>query len=72
MAATGGPQMETRMGRVQDKVAIVTGGASGVGRADAILLARELLRDPYWPLYAASALGAAIDYWPPQYLRAKR
>jgi 3(or 17)beta-hydroxysteroid dehydrogenase len=41
MAATGGPQMETRMGRVQDKVAIVTGGASGVGRADAILLARE-------------------------------
>ena len=29
------------MGRVQDKVAIVTGGASGVGRADAILLARE-------------------------------
>ncbi len=29
------------MGRVQDKVAIITGGASGVGRADAILLARE-------------------------------
>ena len=29
------------MGRVQDKVAIVTGGASGVGKADAILLARE-------------------------------
>ncbi|HUS25036.1 MAG TPA: glucose 1-dehydrogenase [Candidatus Binatia bacterium] len=29
------------MGRVQDKVAIVTGGASGVGRADALLLARE-------------------------------
>ena len=29
------------MGRVQDKVAIVTGGASGVGREDALLLARE-------------------------------
>lgn len=29
------------MGRVQDKVVIVTGGASGVGKADAILLARE-------------------------------
>jgi 3(or 17)beta-hydroxysteroid dehydrogenase len=31
----------SRMGRVQDKVAVVTGGASGVGKADAILLARE-------------------------------
>ena len=29
------------MGRVQDKVAIVTGAASGVGKEDAILLARE-------------------------------
>lgn len=29
------------MGRVQDKVAIITGGASGVGREDALLLARE-------------------------------
>ncbi|HUP92334.1 MAG TPA: glucose 1-dehydrogenase [Solimonas sp.] len=29
------------MGRVQNKVAIVTGAASGVGKADAILLARE-------------------------------
>ncbi|WP_077037671.1 glucose 1-dehydrogenase [Pelomonas sp. KK5] len=33
--------MSNRQGRVQDKVAIVTGGASGVGREDAILLARE-------------------------------
>ena len=39
------------------------------GRADLVLLARELLRDPYWPLHAARQLGAAPT-WPPQYLRA--
>jgi 2,4-dienoyl-CoA reductase-like NADH-dependent reductase (Old Yellow Enzyme family) len=39
------------------------------GRADCVLLARELLRDPYWPLRAARDLGAVID-WPAQYLRA--
>ena len=33
-------------------------------------LAREELRDPHFPLHAAAALGAQID-WPPQYLRAK-
>jgi 2,4-dienoyl-CoA reductase-like NADH-dependent reductase (Old Yellow Enzyme family) len=38
-------------------------------QADLVLLAREFLRDPYWPLHAAAALGAAIA-WPPQYLRA--
>ena len=42
------------------------------GRADAVLLARELLRDPYWPLHAAQTLGADIDYWPAQYARARR
>ena len=40
------------------------------GRADVVLMARELLRDPYWPLHAAKTLGAEID-WPAQYLRAK-
>lgn len=39
------------------------------GRADLVFLARELLRDPYWPHYAARALGAATD-WPDQYARA--
>lgn len=40
------------------------------GKADAVLLARELLRDPYWPLHAARLLKADVD-WPKQYLRAK-
>jgi 2,4-dienoyl-CoA reductase-like NADH-dependent reductase (Old Yellow Enzyme family) len=40
------------------------------GQADAVLLARELLRDPYWPLHAAKELGAEIA-WPKQYVRAK-
>ena len=39
------------------------------GRADCVLLARELLRDPYWPLRAARELGHHVP-WPPQYLRA--
>src|SRR5205085_4591007 len=39
------------------------------GQADAILIARELLRDPYWPLRAAKELGQTIS-WPVQYLRA--
>jgi 2,4-dienoyl-CoA reductase-like NADH-dependent reductase (Old Yellow Enzyme family) len=39
------------------------------GEADLVLLGRELLRDPYWPLHAAAALGEAVS-WPPQYLRA--
>jgi 2,4-dienoyl-CoA reductase-like NADH-dependent reductase (Old Yellow Enzyme family) len=41
------------------------------GSADVVLLARELLRQPYWPLLAAAQLHAEIDYWPKQYLRAK-
>jgi 2,4-dienoyl-CoA reductase-like NADH-dependent reductase (Old Yellow Enzyme family) len=41
------------------------------GRADLVLLGREYLRDPYWPLRAARALGrAAALPPPPQYLRA--
>lgn len=40
-------------------------------RADAVLLGRESLRDPHWVMRAAVALGAQIDYWPPQYRRAK-
>lgn len=40
------------------------------GEADAISMARELLRDPYFPMHAAKELGADIS-WPSQYLRAK-
>ena len=40
------------------------------GKADLVLLARQMLRDPYWPLHAAQTLGASID-WPLQYGRAR-
>ncbi|MGI4822922.1 MAG: NADH:flavin oxidoreductase/NADH oxidase [Janthinobacterium lividum] len=40
------------------------------GQADLVLLAREELRDPYFPLHAAHELGAEVA-WPPQYERAK-
>lgn len=39
-------------------------------QADLVLLAREMLRDPYWPLHAARALGHDGP-WPDQYLRAR-
>ena len=39
------------------------------GQADAVVMAREFLRDPYWPLRAARELEQPIA-WPVQYLRA--
>jgi 2,4-dienoyl-CoA reductase-like NADH-dependent reductase (Old Yellow Enzyme family) len=39
-------------------------------QADIIVLARQLLRDPYFPLHAAKELGVNID-WPVQYQRAR-
>ena len=60
--ATGAVGMITEPFQAEQIVA--TGGA------DAVLLARELLRDPYWPLRAARALGAEAA-WPEQYLRAR-
>ena len=41
----------------------------GSGQADVVLIARELLRDPYFPMRAARELGQEIT-WPAQYLRA--
>jgi 2,4-dienoyl-CoA reductase-like NADH-dependent reductase (Old Yellow Enzyme family) len=39
------------------------------GQADMVLLGREILRNPYWPLTAAQELGQTTS-WPRQYLRA--
>src|SRR5262249_3376329 len=44
-------------------------GINAGERADWILMAREFLREPYWPLRAAKALGQKPDV-PEQYLRA--
>jgi 2,4-dienoyl-CoA reductase-like NADH-dependent reductase (Old Yellow Enzyme family) len=41
------------------------------GQADLVFLARELLRDPYWPLRAGDELRQEAP-WPKQYLRARR
>jgi 2,4-dienoyl-CoA reductase-like NADH-dependent reductase (Old Yellow Enzyme family) len=43
------------------------------GAADAVFLARAMLRDPHWPLRAAHELGVPVGQgveWPKQYLRA--
>jgi 2,4-dienoyl-CoA reductase-like NADH-dependent reductase (Old Yellow Enzyme family) len=40
------------------------------GQADFVFLARELLRDPHWPLHAARRLGVNLP-WPVQYERAR-
>jgi len=42
------------------------------GQADLIFMAREFLRDPYFPLRAARELGYDDMPWPVQYERAKR
>jgi 2,4-dienoyl-CoA reductase-like NADH-dependent reductase (Old Yellow Enzyme family) len=59
--ATGAVGMITQASQAE---AIVS-----LGQADCVLLARELLRDPYWPLRAAGELKQATS-WPAQYLRA--
>ncbi len=68
--------------RIRREAGIVTGAVGMIttapqadaivrtGQADAVLLARELLRDPYFPLHAAYELGQDLA-WPNQYLRAK-
>ena len=68
--------------RIKKDVNILTGGVGLItkplqaeeiissGEADMVLLAREMLRDPYWALNAAKELNVDIEY-PEQYLRAK-
>jgi len=41
------------------------------GRADAVMLGREMMRDPHFPLRAAHELGVEVDYWPEAYVRAR-
>jgi 2,4-dienoyl-CoA reductase-like NADH-dependent reductase (Old Yellow Enzyme family) len=57
-------------------VGMITGAAQAeailaAGQADLIVMAREFLRDPYFPLRAAGELGFAGIHWPLQYERAK-
>ncbi len=77
-----GPGYQTRFAdRIRHEAQIATGAVGFItdpaqadhiirtGQADVVLLAREMLRDPYWPLHAAAALKKETR-WPPQYLRA--
>jgi 2,4-dienoyl-CoA reductase-like NADH-dependent reductase (Old Yellow Enzyme family) len=77
-----GPAYQTPFAaRIRKQAGIATGAVGMItepdqayniirdGQADLVLLARELLRDPYWALHAAKQLGKEIS-WPPQYLRA--
>jgi 2,4-dienoyl-CoA reductase-like NADH-dependent reductase (Old Yellow Enzyme family) len=77
-----GPGYQTAFAeRVRAEAGILTGAVGmitsatqaehivGTGQADAVLIAREFLRDPYFPLRAARELGQEIT-WPSQYLRA--
>ncbi len=78
-----GPGYQTQFAeRIRREAGILTGAVGLItspqqadtiirsGQADAVLLARELLRQPYWPLHAAKELGHDIA-WPKQYERAR-
>ena len=41
------------------------------GQADAVMMGREMMRDPHFAWRAARDLGVHLDYYPPQYLRAR-
>jgi 2,4-dienoyl-CoA reductase-like NADH-dependent reductase (Old Yellow Enzyme family) len=60
--ATGAVGLITEPRQAEDVIAS--------GGADAVLLGRELLRNPHWPLQAATALGEDIE-WPVRYIRAR-
>ena len=77
-----GPGYQTPFAERIRRVAGIATGAVGMitdpaqaehilrtGQADLILMAREFLREPYWPLRAARELGEQAS-WPVQYLRA--
>ncbi|HTV81765.1 MAG TPA: NADH:flavin oxidoreductase/NADH oxidase [Acidobacteriaceae bacterium] len=81
-AVPAGPGYQTKFAEVIRAQARIPTGAVGMitdpaqadhvirtGQADLVFIAREFLRDPYWPLHAAAALGE-VESWPVQYLRA--
>ncbi|HEX2061369.1 MAG TPA: NADH:flavin oxidoreductase/NADH oxidase [Thermoanaerobaculia bacterium] len=78
-----GPGYQVPFARAIRKEADIATGAVGLittarqaeeivasGDADAVLLARQMLRDPYFPLHAAKELGVDVR-WPDPYARAK-
>lgn len=78
-----GPGFQTPFATaIREQVGIATGAVGlitepfqaeqiiATGLADVVILARQLLRDPYWPLHAAHSLGVDV-HWPVQYERAK-
>jgi 2,4-dienoyl-CoA reductase-like NADH-dependent reductase (Old Yellow Enzyme family) len=81
-AIPAGPGFQTPFAeRIRREAGILTGAVGFItspqqadhiirsAQADIVLLAREMLRDPYWPLRAARELGYPTR-WPVQYLRA--
>jgi 2,4-dienoyl-CoA reductase-like NADH-dependent reductase (Old Yellow Enzyme family) len=77
-----GPGYQTPFAaRIRQEAGIMTGAVGLImdpaqadqivrnGQADLVLLAREILRDPYWPVHAAERLDKKTT-WPVQYLRA--
>jgi len=77
-----GPGYQTAFAqKIRDEAGVMTGAVGMItspvqaehiirtGQADAVIMAREFLRDPYWPLRAARELEQPIA-WPVQYLRA--
>jgi 2,4-dienoyl-CoA reductase-like NADH-dependent reductase (Old Yellow Enzyme family) len=77
-----GPGYQTAFAeRIRREAGIMTGAVGMItspvqaehiirtGQADAVIMAREFLRHPYWPLQAAQDLEQTIA-WPVQYLRA--
>lgn len=78
-----GPMYQTPLAEAVKKESGMKTGAVGMintaeeaesiiasGKADLVLMAREMLRDPYFPLHAAGKLGVNLK-WPDQYERAK-
>lgn len=68
-------QIKQETGIITGAVGLITGSQQAEdilnnGEADFIVIAREFLRDPYFPLHAAAQLKHDIE-WPVQYQRAK-